>query len=156
MESSEEKKSAFENKSVKPLNSVAVRKFILTCFAEDKQEALGKKLDELGLSSQSKAISEFFLKEGSLLLEWALIDRPDTEPLQFFNERIPQKTLQILLKRDDFWLCKSFLIVEKGMENRSNKSEENTKRNILSEILQGIEGAPIVSSDSNKHIFGSP
>jgi hypothetical protein len=61
-------------------------------------------------------LETFFLIEGSIILNWAVIQSEDNKALLFLCHNIPQDLLQKALKKDAYYIIKTFLQIESASE----------------------------------------
>jgi hypothetical protein len=79
-----------------------------------KKEFVELRQDLLQYDPQSQ--SEFFVKKGDILLNWALTINNDSKALAFLCENTPRPLLQKTLSDNNYYLLESFLLAESGRE----------------------------------------
>lgn len=122
-----------------------MRQYVIQCLHEDKYDQLKNELRErYGL--KSSAISQFFLKEGSTLLRWALTTATSDKPLNFLIEVVPTETLQKILSDKDFSVLKSFLYLQVGLQGQSGYFTKEMEAIIIKkfEALLRIDSSAII------------
>ena len=90
------------------------RKEWLEHSSKNEYSQLKQKIEKY--SQQGGTLEKFFLREGRLILSWALIDVENINALEFIIEHIPQELIKTILKENSYRLLRSFLLVENRLE----------------------------------------
>jgi hypothetical protein len=96
------------------LKSSDIRKRVLQRFSRHEYKQLRQDLLNYGLTEQG--ISDFFLKEGDVILRRSLVSSSSDQSLKFLIETVPVPAFQEVLRRDNFSVLRSFLYAQVGRE----------------------------------------
>lgn len=111
--SSEAKETNFHDVLTKPHVS-KLRKKWLSHSSREEYPQLQKELEIY--KSQGGSLDYFFIKEGTIILSWALIDMNKAHAIKFIIENIPKQLILTILEKNNYSLIRSFLDVESSLE----------------------------------------
>lgn len=87
-------------------------------------------------------VESFFLKEGRLILSWALIDTANIDALNFIIEQVPKDLIKTILQENHYRLLRSFLSVEnslaEGQEINSTQVQDRIQKIKLLEHVDQV------------------
>lgn len=79
---------------------------------------------------QGFSTEDFFLKEGRLLLNWAIVIQADFKPFEFICSNVIKTAIANILSQDNFSIIKTFLIGESGLDDSHLTSSMTLKYRI--------------------------
>jgi hypothetical protein len=177
MESSKQEKSSLESGFLEAKNDVRlpssvdeqgffpkprsksadIRKMVIQHFRQERYDPLRKILSNRGFLENEDEVKNFFLKEGPVILSWAL-DASTVEPLKFLADEniIPKQALQAVLRKRDFSVLRTFLYTQTGIQAAGRYTAELREVQIEKfKILLSIDGDEIrrFMNDSSDNLY---
>lgn len=114
-----------------PLTKPSTSKLRKDWLRHGGQEEYDQLQQKLALyTKKGGSLEDFFVKEGKIILNWALIDMNKASAMTFILENIPKELIQLILEQDSYKLVHSFLFVESNIETSGPLEKEQLEDRI--------------------------